>query len=85
MPTGRGQKCPECGHLTFYSPHAKTGARKCTQCEAEGWHNNAKPKAAGRGDMCRICSSNTYRIVATMNGVTVKYCSTCEATAFSLK
>jgi hypothetical protein len=80
---GKGQKCPECGRQTFYPPHKGTGARTCSQCGAQGWHTTAPPRAAGRGDECNICGNGTYRVVARLNGVTVRYCSICEATALT--
>ena len=78
---GKGQQCPECGKSTFYPPAATTGAQTCSQCKARGWHSGAKPKAVGKGDPCLICGNSTYRIVATVGGATVRYCSICEAAA----
>lgn len=81
MPRGRGQKCPECGRLTFYTPHSTTGACTCTNCGAQGWHATASPRGAGRGEECKICSNNTYRVVATLSsGGRMKHCSICGAT-----
>ena len=79
--SGRGQKCPECGRLTFYPPDTGTGARHCSQCGARGWHSSAKPSAAGRGDACHICGNNTYRVIGAVGNAKLKYCSICEATA----
>ena len=79
-----GQKCPECGKNTLHPPKSGTGVRVCgnPDCKARGWHGQAKPKGAGKGEQCLICGNNTYRVVATLPaGGKVKYCALCEAVA----
>lgn len=81
-----GQRCPECGRNTFHPPKTGTGVRTCgnPDCRARGWHGAARPKGAGKGEECRICGNNTYRVVATVSTkARIKYCAVCEAVSIT--
>lgn len=75
----RGQKCPNCGNLTFQE---EDFARSCTRCGVTGWIGGEGPKRnSARGRQCGTCQKGTLKRVASHEDVVdVHHCYTCAAT-----
>ena len=76
----KGSTCPNCGEQTF---HAKPGnaVLVCSTCGAVGWGGKGPlPPGGGKGSTCKICGSQTVRTIATLKGVSIRYCYTCGET-----
>lgn len=83
MASGKGKKCPNCGHATF-----QTNGKiyQCSHCGARGWSKNAPPKpGGGKGQFCHICEAQTLHELRNFrSGVTVFLCKGCELTVITV-
>ena len=57
--SGKGQKCPSCGAITFQQYGQ---VFRCSACDARGRDEKAPPRLASeKGEWCHLCEEHTLR------------------------
>ncbi len=79
MPSGKGEKCPNCGEQKYRPAGA---VRWCSNCGATGFRGGEFGSPGGGHDRrCHLCEENTTQELATLKqGGVLCHCYGCSST-----